>query len=546
MPRSASADATSSRDTPMPSAKRSHSSAWLSLPCSSSHRLSRICWRTAVSAGSSVERREVARHGRLERVVLARVLLQRLHGQRALGPLGVERVLEQMALVDHLVEPVKDVHPGDSFSPRSAAGAESNCAAIERFDSCPTATTSRSSAAASSACQRRRIPGRRRTARRAVRARSRSPGRRLAATRARSSIRSIHCSRSSTASRCAMYRDLRGHRLSSCRPNPRDCSCSAPTRTRSTDAAGSISQHSPDLAPADPRSLPRCSRSSLPWQPISWRVELATGYPVAPAAATNAFAARAQRAGATIEVGDAAQVVIDSGRAVGVRLASGKALTRARSWSRPARGRRASCPVGRRGRRSARFGASSSVSPCPARRGRCSKSWESIGRVHSPTSCSAWLRRPGHERRLDVPEPAAGTRRPRGRHPGARRTLSCPRSARRADHRRPLVRASVSLSTARPLIGAVPDLAGVFVCAGHGPWGISTGPASARLVVDEMLGRASVSGDLARGTVCRLGRATAEEREQPGNNNEGADQRDDRKDGYWILGDLDFRHRGGG
>ena len=42
----------------------------------------------------------------------------------------------------------------------------------------------------------------------------------------------------------------------------------------------------------------------------------------------------------------------------------------------------------------------------------------------------------------------------------------------------------------RPLVGAVPGAPGLFVCAGHGAWGISTGPASARLVVDEMLGRA--------------------------------------------------------
>ena len=41
----------------------------------------------------------------------------------------------------------------------------------------------------------------------------------------------------------------------------------------------------------------------------------------------------------------------------------------------------------------------------------------------------------------------------------------------------------------RPLIGAVPGIAGLFVCAGHGPWGISTGPGSARLVVDLLLGR---------------------------------------------------------
>jgi glycine/D-amino acid oxidase-like deaminating enzyme len=41
----------------------------------------------------------------------------------------------------------------------------------------------------------------------------------------------------------------------------------------------------------------------------------------------------------------------------------------------------------------------------------------------------------------------------------------------------------------RPLVGPVPGRRGLFVCAGHGPWGISTGPASARLVVDAILGR---------------------------------------------------------
>jgi hypothetical protein len=40
----------------------------------------------------------------------------------------------------------------------------------------------------------------------------------------------------------------------------------------------------------------------------------------------------------------------------------------------------------------------------------------------------------------------------------------------------------------RPLIGPLPGLPNVFVCAGHGPWGISTGPGAARLVADVMLG----------------------------------------------------------
>jgi glycine/D-amino acid oxidase-like deaminating enzyme len=40
----------------------------------------------------------------------------------------------------------------------------------------------------------------------------------------------------------------------------------------------------------------------------------------------------------------------------------------------------------------------------------------------------------------------------------------------------------------RPLLGPVPGVDRLFVAAGHGPWGISTGPASARLVTDLILG----------------------------------------------------------
>jgi glycine/D-amino acid oxidase-like deaminating enzyme len=39
----------------------------------------------------------------------------------------------------------------------------------------------------------------------------------------------------------------------------------------------------------------------------------------------------------------------------------------------------------------------------------------------------------------------------------------------------------------RPLLGPVPGIERLYVAAGHGPWGISTAPASARLVADAML-----------------------------------------------------------
>jgi glycine/D-amino acid oxidase-like deaminating enzyme len=44
----------------------------------------------------------------------------------------------------------------------------------------------------------------------------------------------------------------------------------------------------------------------------------------------------------------------------------------------------------------------------------------------------------------------------------------------------------------RPLLGEVRAHQGLWVAAGHGPWGISTGPASARLVADAILGRAEI------------------------------------------------------
>jgi len=41
----------------------------------------------------------------------------------------------------------------------------------------------------------------------------------------------------------------------------------------------------------------------------------------------------------------------------------------------------------------------------------------------------------------------------------------------------------------RPLLGPLPGMPGAFIAAGHGPWGISTGPGSARLVCAGILGQ---------------------------------------------------------
>ena len=53
----------------------------------------------------------------------------------------------------------------------------------------------------------------------------------------------------------------------------------------------------------------------------------------------------------------------------------------------------------------------------------------------------------------------------------------------------------------RPLLGPLPGVEGLFVAAGHGPWGISLGPGSARLVADAVLGRPAIAPELAGGAI---------------------------------------------
>jgi D-amino-acid dehydrogenase len=45
---------------------------------------------------------------------------------------------------------------------------------------------------------------------------------------------------------------------------------------------------------------------------------------------------------------------------------------------------------------------------------------------------------------------------------------------------------------ALPYLGPVPEVEGLFVAAGHGPYGISLGPGSGRIAADAVLGRAPV------------------------------------------------------
>ena len=63
----------------------------------------------------------------------------------------------------------------------------------------------------------------------------------------------------------------------------------------------------------------------------------------------------------------------------------------------------------------------------------------------------------------------------------------------------------------RPLVGAVPGIDRLFIAAGHGPWGISTGPASAAHVASLVLGEPDprTPGVAAATDAARFGRAAS-------------------------------------
>jgi len=225
------------------------------------------------------------------------------------------------------------------------------------------------------------------------------------------------------------------------------------------------------------------------------------GYPVVPGSATRAYAALARRLGAKIVTG-AATLATDGGSATGVdvdgrQVAAGSVVVAAGPWT----------PEVVSGR-----GSAGSVA------------WPPIGRSWGVVATVALDRAPGHsleEIDIDIepddgsasdgdgqdggfgfslvtaagssslgstflpeaPEPAAVLDRIRDR--GARYVPAIatgPVTATRTCAR-PVT------PDGRPLIGPIPGIRNAFVAAGNGPWGISTGPGSARLVTDLFLGR---------------------------------------------------------
>jgi glycine/D-amino acid oxidase-like deaminating enzyme len=224
-------------------------------------------------------------------------------------------------------------------------------------------------------------------------------------------------------------------------------------------------------------------------------LRLETGHPIPPDAATAAMAARAAAAGAKLRVGDgAASLVLAGDRVTGVRLGSGTSvaggavLAAAGPWTpdlvdasgtwrplRPTYGVTVQVAMRRSARHVLEEGAVHTVNrPVDEVTGAelpSTFSMVSVGEVS--TVGSTFL--------PTAPNPDAV-----GQVLVSRGTRFVPALAAAT-----IVRARVCTRPqsvdGRPFIGSLPGVSGLFTCVGHGPWGISTGPASARLVVDAIL-----------------------------------------------------------
>lgn len=274
-----------------------------------------------------------------------------------------------------------------------------------------------------------------------------------------------------------------------------------------TDDLAAAHRRADDLAVAFPELVPAvldeaALRDEEPTLAPGWvGVRLATGYPLPPDAAVAAFAARARGAGARIREGLTARPLLRGDRCGGVRLggggevAAGEVLVAAGAWS------------------------AELVAP--------SGGWRPFAPTHGVTlqvvlgAAPRHILEEGVVHTVNQPVEAPGEHAAEGSDPesvfslvsaGRVSTLGstflpsapdpervAPLLVERGSRFVPGLR-DAPVRTARvcvrpqsldglPLAGRVAGRERLSIAAGHGPWGISTGPASARLVADLILGR---------------------------------------------------------
>lgn len=256
----------------------------------------------------------------------------------------------------------------------------------------------------------------------------------------------------------------------------------------------------PELRPAylDPDEVQRLEPALAPG-PAG--VHLATGYPIPPASATEAWARLAEERGAELIVGRAGRPVVVDGRVAAVALPDGEELTTravlvaAGPWSpaivdpagawrpiRPTYGVTVQVRLGaaaprlvveedevdainRAAAATDRAAAAEGEEPPSVFSAASAGGLTTIGSTFLPAEPDPAHLEPLLLRRAAAYLPAVMEAEIVGRRMCAR-----PQSF-----------------DGRPLIGRVGDVEGLYVCAGHGPWGISTGPASAAIAARAIL-----------------------------------------------------------
>ena len=267
--------------------------------------------------------------------------------------------------------------------------------------------------------------------------------------------------------------------------------------------AARFAREVPELEPQllDPHEVVR-TEPSLANGPSA--VRLATGFPIPPASATSAWARLAEERGAELRVGHPAQPRVVDDRVAGVdlgdgsRISAGAVLVAAGPWSpplvdpsgawspiRPTYGVTLQLRLGRAApRHIVEEDAVDSVNRAQAATERAAATAgerpadppslfsiasadgiSTVGSTFLPDEPDAAAIEPLLLRRAAAFLPAVGRAKTL-----SRRLCARPQSV-----------------DGRPFIGAVDGPRGLFVCAGHGPWGISTGPASAALAVRAVL-----------------------------------------------------------
>lgn len=229
-------------------------------------------------------------------------------------------------------------------------------------------------------------------------------------------------------------------------------------------------------------------------------IRLETGYPIPPDAATRAMAERARLAGADVRVGAEVAVLLDRAIALrdGTRLDAGAVLVAAGPWTprlidpsggwqplRPTHGVTLQVEIAGGAHHVLEEGVVHTINR-PVDEADRGSDLESTFSMVSVGGIST----------------VGSTFLPAAPDPSVVAPILLDRAARFVPALRDatLLRARVCIRPqsvdGRPFVGAWRGADGLFVCAGHGPWGISTGPGTAAMVVEAILDERPMPAEL--------------------------------------------------